>query len=314
MALWIREPRPGEGEHHRSVLAAASLPGLTVREAFATAKGKKLDALRDAIAHGPSAPLKAPLMSLVHSEPLDVGAAAAEALAFLGGFGPTPEQIERFVRAKEAAVRAAGWRLAASGKTTLPPDWYTTGLRDEELDVRRAALQAAAWNASPAFYPHCRALAAQPIPESVDALVMLAAVAPPQEYQLIESIAAAAAAGPGRFRVVAAFGHPYFIDLLIRVIEGSDPEAAGAAGAAFAKMTGASVANANDARKQWHALAPRLAHSTRISRGIDVSQPVDRQTFALLDRESAWEYCLRARLTMGWPGTPLTLERFPQRT
>ena len=76
-----------------------------VREAFATAKGKKLDALRDAIAHGPSAPLKAPLMSLVHSEPLDVGAAAAEALAFLGGFGPTPEQIERFVRAKEAAVQ-----------------------------------------------------------------------------------------------------------------------------------------------------------------------------------------------------------------
>src|SRR5205807_3417008 len=27
VALWIREPQPGEGEHHRSVLAAANLPG-----------------------------------------------------------------------------------------------------------------------------------------------------------------------------------------------------------------------------------------------------------------------------------------------
>src|SRR5436305_4533878 len=27
VALWIREPRPGEGEHHRSAFAAANLPG-----------------------------------------------------------------------------------------------------------------------------------------------------------------------------------------------------------------------------------------------------------------------------------------------
>src|SRR6266853_378708 len=38
VALWIREPRPGEGEHHGLMLTAANLPGLTVREAFATGR------------------------------------------------------------------------------------------------------------------------------------------------------------------------------------------------------------------------------------------------------------------------------------
>jgi uncharacterized protein (TIGR02270 family) len=286
-----------------------------VSEAFRSAKGKKLEALRDAIAHGPSAPLKAELSELFLSAPPPLGAAAGEALAFLGGFSPSAPQIERFVRAEEPAARAAGWRIVANAKLGLSAEWYALGLRDEDEGVRQAALLAAAWNASPAFYPYCRAFAANPTPESIDALVMLAAVAPPQEYQLIEYVGANAAAGLGRLRVVASFGHPYFIDFLLRALEGEgqDPEAQLGAASAFEKMTGVAVKDVNEARKAWRDLAPSLSHASRIARGIDVSGAVDRTTFALLDRESAWQFCLRARLTTGWAGTPLTLERFPQR-
>src|SRR4029077_12643915 len=38
VALWVREPRPGEGEHHGSSVAASELPGLTAREAAATGR------------------------------------------------------------------------------------------------------------------------------------------------------------------------------------------------------------------------------------------------------------------------------------
>jgi hypothetical protein len=67
------------------------------------------------------------------------------------------------------------------------------------------------------------------------------------------------------------------------------------------------------ARKHWQELAPTLARSPRICRGMDVSQPLSREQFAALDMESRYEYCLRMRLFSGWSGTPLVLERYPQR-
>jgi hypothetical protein len=46
--------------------------------------------------------------------------------------------------------------------------------------------------------------------------------------------------------------------------------------------------------------------------GLLMSQ-LSRDQFAALDMESRWEYCLRMRLFSGWQGTPLVLERYPQR-
>jgi len=66
------------------------------------------------------------------------------------------------------------------------------------------------------------------------------------------------------------------------------------------------------ARKHWQELAPTLARSPRICRGMDVSQPLTGEQVAALDMESRWEHCLRARLFAGWQGTPLVLERYPQ--
>ena len=284
-----------------------------VEEAFATASGKKLDAIRDAFAHGAWEQSRQFLESLFASAPPAIAMAAAEALAFVDAFTPTAEQIELFIRAEAPAVRAAAWRIVYLRGTSVAPVLYAAGICDGEDSVRRAALRAAAWNASPAFYSYCRAFLPAPTAESLDALVMLAAVAPPQEYKFVESMAANAAIGPERFRVVGAFGHPYFIDLLVRVLEGADEEAVPPAARAFEKLTGVAVASGREARDAWRQLAPRLAQAPRICHGLDMSQSLDRQSFALLDRESAWEFCLRARLTSGWQGMPATLERFPIR-
>jgi uncharacterized protein (TIGR02270 family) len=313
-----------------------------VLEAFRTANGKKLNGLRDALAHGPSRAADAQLMSLFLSASPPVGAAAGEALAFHAAIAPTAKNLERLIRAEEPAARASGWHIAAYCGVSLSPEWYEAGLGDDDPSVKRAALTTAAWNAYPRFAPYCRSLAVEPTPESIEPLTLLASVSPPEEYQTIGAVAAVPAAGPGRYRVVAAFGHPHYVDFLISEMRNPDPAAAAAAGVAFTKLTGRDVESdtrvkvspdgkspADDfeaefqdevflpdpelASKHWQELTPRLASSPRICRGMDVSRALSREQFAALDMESRWEYCLRARLYSGWQGTPLVLERYPQR-
>ena len=317
-----------------------------VLDAFQKPKGKALLGLRDGLAHGQSGPLGADftshLTSLFTSAAPAIGAAAGEVLAFHNAISPDPRHLERFVRADDAAAREGGWRLAAYCGVAMQPALYDSALRDEEAAVRRAAFVAAAWNAAPTFHPYCRSLAADPNPDTVEALALFAAVAPPEEYQAVAAIASNAAAGPDRFRVVGAFAHPYFIEFLIKEMESPDPAAAAAAGAAFEKMTDRSSGSQRRAkvppdgkppadefeaefqddvvlpdparaRKHWAELAPHLASSPRICRGMDVTKALGREQFAALDMESRWEYCLRMRIFSGWQGTPLVLERYPQR-
>jgi uncharacterized protein (TIGR02270 family) len=307
-----------------------------VCEAFSIAKGPKLDALRDALAHGPSTPLSPQLTSLALTANPSVGAAASEALAFRGVTIAAAEQLERFIRADEPGARASAWRSAAYCGLTVPEEWYAAGLGDDDANVKRAAFAAAMWNRCPAFYPYARGLAAEPTPDAIETLSMLAAVAPPEEYRVVGAVAANPAAGPNRFGVVSSFGHPYFIDFLIKEMENPDPTAAASAGAAFEKMTGwntqsvlrksssaadetaapeaAFVPDPASARKHWADIASRLYQSRRIARGFDVSQAVSREIFDALDMASRYEYCLRMRLFSGWQGTPLVLERYPQRS
>lgn len=313
-----------------------------VAEAFAAASGPKLAGLRDAVVHGPAKALASQLTALFASAPAPVAAAAGEALLFHGVATPGAEHLERFLRAEEASARAGGWRLAAYAGCPISPTLVEAGLRDDDVTVKQAALTAASWNASPVFAVFCRGIAAKPTPEVIDPLTLFASVAAPEDYQLIGTIATSPTAGPNRFRAVGAFAHPYFIDLLIKEMENPDPATALAAANAFFKMTGRDVESntrsrvspdgkppADDfeaefqdevflpdpelARRQWHELAPTLARSPRICGGLDVSQPLSREQFAALDMESRWEYCLRMRLFSGWQGTPLVLERYPQR-
>jgi uncharacterized protein (TIGR02270 family) len=343
-----------DGEEELPAFAAASAllrlgtPAARRRvlDVFASAAGPRLDGVRDALAHAPMAsvqPLLPQLTALMTAAPARVTAvAAAEVLVFHGAAAPDRAYVERFVRDADPALRARGLRLAAYTGSALPADVYETGFRDDDAAVKRAALAAAAWNAYPGLVAYCRSLAVAPTPEAIEPLTLLAAVSPPEEYQTIGAVAAAAEAGPGRYGVAGAFGLPHYIEWLTAEMSNPDPASAAAAGRSFTKMTGRDVESntrvkvspdgkppADDfeaefmdevflpdpdlARKHWQELAPRLARSPRICRGMDVSQPLSREQVAALDRESLWEYCLRARLFSGWQGTPLVLERYPQR-
>jgi uncharacterized protein (TIGR02270 family) len=313
-----------------------------VSDAFVRAEGKKLDGLREALAHGPAQPLIPLLQRLFTSAPPPLAAAAGEVLAFHRALLPSAEQLLPLVRDEHPGVRRSAWRLATYWAVTMPVAVYEAGLHDDDPVVQSAAFDAAAWSGHPGWVAYCQALAAQPSPGGVEPIAMLASILPPQESQTVARLAATPAFGPTRHRIAAAFGHPVMIDFLLQEMENSDPATAAGAGAAFGKMLGFAVESGRratvpppngsppdefetefldevnlpdvpKARQHWEKVRPQLANASRIAHGLDVSAGITRETFGLLDMQSRREICLRARLTLGWRGTPLILEQFPLR-
>jgi MFS family permease len=127
VALWIREPRPGEGEHRGSAMAAAYLPGLTARQAAATGRFWILLAIFFLVAIALNG-------TVAHVVPLltDAGLSPASAAATMGIFGLATMTgrllagylIDRFFAAHVAAVLflapIAGFTLLASAAGALP--------------------------------------------------------------------------------------------------------------------------------------------------------------------------------------------------
>jgi uncharacterized protein (TIGR02270 family) len=313
-----------------------------VRDAFIGAEGKRLEALGEALAHGPSQPLIPLLQSLFTSAPPPLAVVAGNALAFQRSLHVVPDQLVPLLYDELPAVRQGAWRIVTNGAIAVAPQLYDAGMNDENPDVQRAALVAAAWNGYRGWLSHCYRFAKQPSPDSVELLAMLAAVLPPQEYKAVMAFASTVAFGPARYRIAAAFGHPVMVDFLLGEMDNVDPAVAAGAGAAFSKMLGVAIASDKrvtlrppegspppdefeaefldevqlpdvpKARQHWERVKPQLAHASRIAHGVDVSAGVTRETFGLLDMESRRELSLRARLTGGWQGTPVMLEQFPQ--
>lgn len=314
-----------------------------VRAAFVGASGKRLDGIGEALAHGPAEPLIPLLQSLFTSAPPPLAAAAGEALVFHKALRATPEQLLPLLRDEHAAVRQGAWRIATNCAIGIAPAVYDAGMSDDDPDVQRAALVAAAWNGYQGWLSHCYRIAKEPDPEGVEPIAMLAAVLPPHEYKAVAALASTKSFGAGRYRIAAAFGHPVMVEYLLSEMENPDPAAAAGAGAAFSKMLGVAIESGKratvpppngsepdefeaefldevqlpdvpKARQHWEKVKPLLAQASRVAHGVDVSAGITRETFSLLDMESRREVCLRARLTSGWTGTPLMLEEFPLRT
>lgn len=326
------------------VLLRSGTPGAIERvsAAFLGAEGKRLEGIRDALAHGPAQPLIPLLQSLVTTGAPPLAVAAGEALAFHRALRITAEQLIPLLRDESPAVRRGAWRIVTYGAVPVASPLYDGALLDDDPDVQSAALTAAAWNGYAGWLAHCRKLAAAPSPDGVHPIAMLAAVLPPQEYQAVSVLASMAAFGPERYRIAAAFGHPVIVEYLLEQMASADPAAAAGASAAFSKMLGVTVdsnrratlapsdghepddfeaefleevrlPDVQRAQRCWDERRATLVHATRIASGVDVSAGITRDTFGLLDMQSRREVCLRARLTAGWSGTPVVLEQFPLR-
>ena len=117
----------------------------------------------------------------------------------------------------------------------------------------------------------------------------------------------------------------------------ADPATAAAAGAAFRKITGANVdsdrraqvlpedghqpdefekefldevklPDLQRARAHWDQVKQRFSASTRVCRGIDLSEGSGTETLPDLDMELRWEACVRGRFHGTWRGSLRELE------
>src|SRR5207302_1871174 len=76
----------------------------------------------------------------------------------------------------------------------------------------------------------CRKLAAQPTPDNLDPLALLAILGGPEDARLVAALGQTTALGPGRFTVLGTYGHPALIDLVLAALTDADPATAAAAG------------------------------------------------------------------------------------
>lgn len=311
-----------------------------VLETFREAEGERLTSLEQALRHGPLDGGLPAVQLLSANGTAPVAVAAATALTFHSAFPPTADQIKRFLRDDDALVRRQGWRLVSYLGAPVDPKTYAAAMREADVAVRRAALEAGAWGGEQGVVAVCRRIAAEPKPEIMDVLELLAILGGPEDLPLFTALASADALGAGRFGPVATYGHPALIDLVLDALADTDPATAAAAGAAFAKITGQDVESDRRAtlpaengaepdefeaefldevalpdpelaQRHWERLKPRLGAATRVRRGYDLTGLPSGEVFSALDMESRWEISLRARFRGSWSGSPIRLERFP---
>lgn len=222
------------------------------------------------------------------------------------------------------------------GDSSIP---FREGVQDEDPDVRRAAMEAAAWSGEPWLLDFCRESLQEPSPENEDALRMFSILALPSDLDAILRLGRSNDLGPMRFDLLASFGHPAVIPTLLDALRSEDPETAVAAGAAFTRITGLDVQSTNRAKippgeseqddefaeefaeevllpdpvkadEFWKENEGRFASGTCFRQGIESSGTPSSDLLAQLDMRSRFEVCLRSRFEGKWKGRPFDLERF----
>ena len=311
-----------------------------VAEAFFGSEGERLDALTDVLVQSPPGALKKRLHEeTVSATPGPPSAASAEVLAFHGGLALNAEQFGRLLRHESAEVRRLAWRAAAYETVPRPPDFYRAGLSDPDAQVRTTVAEAAAWTRQTWLLDHLRERSRAAKAGNVDDLYLLAVLTGADDIPRVVSAGRDRSLGPGRFEVLAAFGHSSAVEALLPDLESPDPSTASAAGAAFARITGQDVASGNrapvataaapdeferefadevmlpdpaKARAHWDKVRGDFAKGTRWTCGLDVSKGASAEILAQLDMKSRWEACLRGSFERTWQGKPRDLVLFPQ--
>jgi hypothetical protein len=166
-------------------------------------------------------------------------------------------------------------------------------MEDEDPAVRREALLAAVWTRQPWVLEHCRKLSAQPSLEHWDSILFLAILGKPQDLPRVLAVGRAVELGRRRFEVLAAYGHPAVVDVLLEAITSDDAQSASAAATAYQKISGADLPDPEQARSHWNQLKPTVSQWTRCCRGFDLSKGASEEILAQLDMQSRWEAVCR---------------------
>lgn len=245
--------------------------------------------------------------------------------------------------ARRLSFRAAGAMGGAAREIPGIGLWLQAGAADGEEDVRRDALIAAAWARQDWLLEYCRSKAKQSRGRDAMASRMLAILGGPEDLPVLLSLGRERALGPARFDLLASFGHPACVELLIFAMEREPPSSAAAAAAAFARITGEvvetsrrvpAIAQGGDslseeeqqegdevfvpdsarARSLWDGRRANFEKgSSRWIRGKDAESLLPPHLSSRIDLRTRWERSLRAHFDGDWEGCAAELERFPHR-
>jgi hypothetical protein len=313
-----------------------------VFEAMKEAKGPTLDGLRLALCHGVPERMLPHLTRLLATAPSAVAAAAAEILAF-GGQSVPVACVRPFFASPEVEVRRSAWRwtLYATGATgEAPPGlpWamlFASGFADADDLTYAACLEAAAWTRFPGLLEHLRKQVQTPgAPVRPAALLMLGALGGSGDLELVSMLGRKPDLGLQRFELLASYGHPQTVAIVLQEMRNQEPKIAAAATRAFHNLTGVDVTSQvsvpaetlDDPFEQefvdevhlpdvaaaeacWARLAKPFAAATRWSRGIDVSQNGSAPGLRQLNLRARREAILRSRAAGQWAGPYSALEQ-----
>jgi hypothetical protein len=257
------------------------------------------------------------------------------------------EELNQRQKSEEAWARypaPVGEQASARPIEVIPFNWpIAQGLVDADPVVRQAAIYAAAWRAPRTLLQHCRGLAAQPRAEDSDALMMLAILADPSDFECLMTIARCEVLGNKRFEMLAIYGNPQSIPWLIECMQGVAGAVQGtdraAAADSFRQITGheipskpADVQELHDdgaqaesetadvepdvaiipdhefALQLWQRIKPQFSEGTRWRHGKNMAM-VSLHDLPLLDR---LHQCLRQNLAGQKNLSCVDLVRFPQ--
>lgn len=354
--LWLEEGLAGD-EAAISLASAYALLGMEdidasrlVLQALRETSGPCLEGLCRALSYSSIDRTAAELREVAASGLVLPASAAAEAVAFHGEGSVAAGRIVEFLKCDQAPVRRAGWRIVAllDGMPGASSAWspasfeaYEPGLRDEDPKVRQQVLETAAWTRQSWLLDYCRGIATVPSPDRLATIQLLAILGEPYDLDVMLAAGRAPFLGLSRFKVLAAFGHPAVVEVLLEGIGSKDPAVAVAAAAAYARITGADIdsekrvkllplgdsppdefetefldevilPDVDKAVAHWGHVKEVFSRGVRWCFGVDVNQPDTLHLPDPLDNEARWETFLRGRFRGLWQGSLADFERFPR--
>ncbi|MEZ6135603.1 MAG: FHA domain-containing protein [Pirellulaceae bacterium] len=172
---------------------------------------------------------------------------------------------------------------------------FEKAFADVDPRIVTTALEAAMWSRQEWLLPHCRARCIHICQAHMPFYDCLAIIGEVEDLPRIHTIASDESLGPQRLRLVAKFGSPELLPLLLVYIQNEDEAVSTEAWQAFRRIVGYDFREdegenpTSYLQRNWN----RLRKSIRISQGVDVSRFVDDAQCEKLDLQAKWELQVR---------------------
>ena len=335
----MMQPRLAAPDRDEVFAAAYALLHLNERESthlvvieFSRATGATLAGLRDAFSVAPHALFAAEMQSALDKSKPTTAISAAVVLANQRLLDAQSPRLTALLEDADDAVCELAWRTAAlvdaARRLPEPNRRFNHCLAHAAPAVRSAGWATAAWSAQAPALPLLRHFVGK---GDAVALHWLAVLGNAEDCALLHQSALALDDAATHCELLARYGHPSSIDLLLPMMEGADLALAAAAGQAFTRITGVDIQGrrttlpvSDDADDFEREMAPdiwlpdvvkaraaverhgaRWAEGSRWCCGHRIDIEIGRDLLAQLDLEARWDCAARAAMA----GRPVSAPR-----